>query len=395
VRPSYVLGGRGMEICPDESALKGYMARAVGASDFRGAPVLIDKFLDGATEIDVDVVADFDADGNGEAVVCGVMEHIEQAGVHSGDSTCTVPPYDLPQKTVDEIKRIAQALAKELRVCGLMNAQLASTEDGLFIIEVNPRASRTAPFVGKAKSVAWPSVAARAMLGRSLNEQGVTEVTDNGWYAVKEPVFPFAKFPGVDFALGPEMRSTGEVMGLDRSLPIALAKAKMGAGVELPLSGYVFLSVRDEDKPVIVSVARSLLSMGFGIYSTGGTADALAAQSLRVHKLQKITEGARPNVLDMLANDEIGLVINTPTRTGWATDEGKIRAMAVRLGVPMITTATGATAVAQAIQALRAGEWSVSALQDMAPDAPGTTTTGGAPGVVQTRPSAAGRAPCG
>lgn len=394
VRPSYVLGGRGMEICPDEPALREYMARAVGASEFRGAPVLIDKFLASAVEIDVDVVADFDSDGNGEAIVCGVMEHIEHAGIHSGDSTCTVPPYDLPRKTVDEIKRIARLLAKELRVCGLMNAQLAATEDGLFIIEVNPRASRTAPFVGKAKAVAWPSVAARAMLGDSLRAQGVIEVADNGWYAVKEPVFPFAKFPGVDFALGPEMRSTGEVMGLDRSLPIALAKAKMGAGIELPLSGNVFLSVRDEDKAVIVNVARSLLSMGFGVYSTGGTADALAAQSLRVNRLTKITEGARPNVLDMLANDEIGLVINTPTRTGWATDEGRIRAMAVRLGVPMITTASGATAVTQAIQALRAGEWTVSALQDMAPIDPkkneavrkvavvskmNATTTGGSP----------------
>ncbi|MCB9838476.1 MAG: carbamoyl-phosphate synthase large subunit [Phycisphaeraceae bacterium] len=396
VRPSYVLGGRGMEICSDEAALREYMAKAVGASEFRGAPVLIDKFLAHATEIDVDVVADFDASGQGEAVVCGVMEHIEHAGVHSGDSTCTVPPYDLPRRTVAEIKRIVTALAKELRVCGLMNAQLAATEDGLFIIEVNPRASRTAPFVGKAKGVAWPSVAARAMLGHSLREQGVAEVAETGWYAVKEPVFPFAKFPGVDFALGPEMRSTGEVMGLDRSLPIALAKAKMGAGVELPLSGNVFLSVRGDDKEAIVAVARSLLSMGFGVYSTSGTADALEAHSLRVRRLQKIDAGARPNVLDMLANDEIGLVINTPTKTGWATDEGKIRAMAVRLGIPMITTASGAVAATQAIQALHAGEWSVSALQDMAPatakkkdrhtDAgvvvmmtPGVTSTGGTP----------------
>jgi len=365
VRPSYVLGGRGMEICPDEAALRGYMARAVGASDLRGAPVLIDKFLPNAIEIDVDVVADFAPDGSGEAVVCGVMEHIEHAGVHSGDSTCTVPPYDLPKRTVNEIKAIARALAKELRVCGLMNVQMAATEEGLYIIEVNPRASRTAPFVGKAKGVAWPSAAARAMLGVSLREQGVVEVADTGWNAVKEPVFPFAKFPGVDFALGPEMRSTGEVMGLDRSLPIALAKAKMGAGVELPLEGNVFLSVRDEDKPAIIQVARSLLAMGFGVYSTGGTADLLASHSLRVNRLKKIAEGARPNVLDMLANDEIGLVINTPTRTGWATDEGKIRAMAVRLGVPMITTASGAQAATQAIEALRAGEWSVSALQDM------------------------------
>ncbi len=393
VRPSYVLGGRGMEICPDEDALRQYMARAVGASEFRGAPVLIDKFLASAIEIDVDVVADFDQGGNGQAVVCGVMEHIEHAGVHSGDSTCTVPPYDLPRRTVEEIKRIARLLAAELRVCGLMNMQLAATEDGLFIIEVNPRASRTAPFVGKAKGVAWPSVAARAMLGDSLGAQGVTEVADNGWNAVKEPVFPFAKFPGVDFALGPEMRSTGEVMGLDRSLPIALAKAKMGAGVELPLEGNVFLSVRDEDKGVIVGVARSLLAMGFGVYSTGGTADALAAQSLRVNRLLKITDGARPNVLDMLSSGEIGLVINTPTRTGWATDEGRIRAMAVRLGVPMITTSTGAIAVTQAIEALRAGEWSVSALQDMAAPATISENDPGA-AVVRTRLGTNGGAPC-
>jgi carbamoyl-phosphate synthase large subunit len=249
-----------------------------------------------------------------------------------------------------------------------MNVQVAVVDEEVYILEVNPRASRTAPFVGKAKGVAWPMAAARAMLGKSLGSQGVAERPDTGFSAVKEPVFPFAKFPGVDVALGPEMRSTGEVMGMDASLPIALAKAKMAAGVELPLSGNVFMSVREEDKASIVETARALKSMGFGVFTTVGTAAFLAKHSVRTVALKKVAEGARPNVLDMLQSGEIHLVINTPTRTGWATDEGRIRAMAVRMGVPMITTASGAKAAAAAIQALRAGDWSVAALQDYFPE---------------------------
>lgn len=370
VRPSYVLGGRGMEICPNERSMRRYMNAAVGASDLTNAPILVDKFIDGATEIDVDVAADFDADGNGRALVCGVMEHIEQAGVHSGDSSCVVPPWDLPDPVVQRIRDIARTLAKELRVCGLMNVQLAYSAGELFLIEVNPRASRTAPFVGKAKGVPWPRVAALAMLGHSLTDQGVEERPDSGSYAVKAPVFPFKKFTRTDFVLGPEMRSTGEVMGRDRSLPIALAKALMGAGIKLPTEGAVFLSVRDQDKPVAVEIARRLGAMGFRIYSTTGTADALESQSVKAHRLTKIVEGARPNVLDLMTSGELQLVINTPTTTGYATDEGKIRAAAVRLGVPMITTATGARALVSAIEALRAGDWSVSALQDTLPSAP-------------------------
>ncbi len=366
VRPSYVLGGRGMEICSNERTMRRYMNAAVGASDLTDAPVLVDKFLDGATEIDVDVVADFDADGNGRAVVCGVMEHIEQAGVHSGDSSCVIPPWSIPERTVERIREISRALAKELRVCGLMNVQLALRDDTISIIEVNPRASRTAPFVSKANGTPWPRVAALAMMGHSLDRQRIEAPGDVGTYAVKAPVFPFKKFSRTDFILGPEMRSTGEVMGRDASLPIALAKAMIAAGTELPLSGSVFLSVRDEDKQGAIDIARRLGSMGFALYSTGGTAEALAAQSISVHTLKKIVEGVRPNVLDLMTSGDIQLVINTPTQTGYATDEGKIRAAAVRLGVPMITTLTGARALVSAIEALKAGDWSVAALQPSA-----------------------------
>jgi len=372
VRPSYVLGGRGMEICPDEKAMRQYMARAVDVSDLANAPVLVDKFLSESIEVDVDVAADFlpdvpvddPAQEQRRALVCGVMEHIQQAGVHSGDSSCTIPTRSFSPRMLEQIRTIARDLARALRVSGLMNVQMAVKDDEIFIIEVNPRASRTAPFVSKAKGVAWPRVAALAMMGRTLAEQGVSERPDTGYHGVKVSVFPFGKFGGVDVVLGPEMRSTGEVMGIDRSLPIALAKAETAAGARLPLEGNVFLSVRDSDKPMIVDAARTLRSMGFGVVTTRGTARLLAQHSIRTTEVKKIGEGARPNVLDMLQNGQIQLVINTPTRTGWATDEGKIRAMALRLGVPMVTTATGALAAVQAIQGLRAGDVSPVALQD-------------------------------
>ncbi|MHC4976800.1 MAG: carbamoyl-phosphate synthase large subunit [Planctomycetota bacterium] len=368
VRPSYVLGGRGMEICHDERAMTRYMANAVNISEMADAPVLIDKFLANAIEVDVDVVADFDDDQNGRAVVCGVMEHIEHAGVHSGDSTCTIPPSSLSNKTIDTIRQIARELARALHVNGLMNLQLAVHDEEISIIEVNPRASRTAPFVSKAKGVAWPRVAASCMLGRSLDDQHIEERPDTGIYSVKAPVFPFKKFPHTDFVLGPEMRSTGEVMGVDASLPIAFAKALTSAGTTLPTDGNVFLSVRDADKQRLVPVARSLRAMGFTIYTTRGTAAFLEKNSIQAETLKKIEEGARPNVLDMLANGDIDLVINTPTRTGYDTDEGHIRATTVRLGIPMITTGSGAIAAVQAIEALRAGSWDVSALQDHHPE---------------------------
>ncbi|MCA9278280.1 MAG: carbamoyl-phosphate synthase large subunit [Phycisphaeraceae bacterium] len=371
VRPSYVLGGRGMEICSDQAALQHYITNALRASEREDAPILIDEFLDGATEVDVDVVADYREDQPnvpGTAIVCAVMEHIEHAGVHSGDSTCTIPAYSLPKRVTDRIRSIARDLAKELKVCGLMNVQMAVRDEEIYIIEVNPRASRTVPFVGKAKHVPYASVAAKVMMGRSLSEMGVQEVRAAHAYAVKAPVFPFNKFPGVDVVLGPEMRSTGEVMGIDQSLPIAYAKALMGAGVNLPLSGGVFVSVRESDRELIVDPVRSLLAMGFDVYTTKGTGRFLQQLSLRTKALEKIQTAVRPNVLDLMADKKIQLVINTPTRTGYKTDEGRIRAAAVRYGIPMLTTATAARAAVDAIQALRAGEWSVKPMQDHAND---------------------------
>ncbi|MEM0983055.1 MAG: carbamoyl-phosphate synthase large subunit [Planctomycetota bacterium] len=368
VRPSYVLGGRGMEICSDEKALVHYMTSALSVSDLDDAPVLIDKFLDGAVEIDVDVVADFTErnDESGTALVAAVMEHIEHAGVHSGDSTCSIPPWTLSKPLVDKLKATARQLAKALGVCGLMNVQLAVKDDEIYVIEVNPRASRTVPYVGKAKNVPWASIAARAMLGETLSTQGAHEVPDTGSYAVKAPVFPFQKFPGVDFVLGPEMRSTGEVMGVDVSLPTAYLKAMLAAGTDLPGEGGVFISVRREDKRDIVDAARALMAMGFEVFTTEGTGEELQRHGMKPTILQKIGTGARPNVIDLMTDSKIGLVINTPTRTGWKTDEGRIRSTAVRLGIPMLTTVPAANAAVRAIQARKAGDWQVASLQDLA-----------------------------
>ena len=375
VRPSYVLGGRGMEICSDEKSLRHFMSNAVDISDLDNAPVLIDQFLDHATECDVDVVADFipgiagstdrsGNDGTRQPLVCGVLEHIEQAGIHSGDSSCAFPPFSLRPQIVQRVKMIARSLAAELRVNGLMNVQMAIKDDRIFILEVNPRASRTAPFIGKAQHVPWPRLAAKVMMGKTLRELGASETDQIGAYAVKTSVFPFNKFPGVDVVLGPEMRSTGEVMGIDVSFPIAYAKGLLSSGVALPTKGGVFLSVRDSDQALIVDPARSLIAMGFKVYTTEGTGAALARFGMKPTILQKIGSGARPNVMDLMASGEINLVINTPTRTGWQTDEGKIRSTAVRLGVPMLTTTTAAAAAVKAIEALKSGEWRAGAMQD-------------------------------
>ena len=379
VRPSYVLGGRGMETCYDETALRRYMVAAVGASDLHNAPVLIDRFLGDAVEVDVDVVADFEPNEGSRAtmiecskapplaLVCGVMEHIEEAGVHSGDSTCTIPPYSLSPRIVERIKDQARRLAHRLRVRGLMNMQLAVKDEEIYILEVNPRASRTAPFVSKAKGVPWPHIAAKVMMGASLAELNIEEVADSGFFAVKQSVFPFSKFPGVDVILGPEMRSTGEVMGADRSLPLAFAKACMAAGLDLPSEGTVFLSVRNEDKAHAVELARGLRSMDFRVLVTSGTFEYLKEFGVEVESLPKISEGLRPNILDLIADDDVHLILNTATRKGADTDEGRIRAEAVRSGIPMITTIPGARAAIQAITGLRAGDWNVAATQDYFP----------------------------
>jgi len=381
VRPSYVLGGRGMETCFDEEQLVYYMKSAVDVSELADAPVLIDKFLSEAIEVDIDVVGDFDAAG-GQALVCGVMEHIEEAGIHSGDSACAIPPYSLPAETIDRLVEQSKRMAKALKVRGLMNIQYAITRPGtvsdrheIFVLEVNPRASRTVPFVSKATGVSWARIAAKVMAGCKLADLNIAENYLPDHTSVKESVFPFSKFPGVDVILGPEMRSTGECMGADDDWPVAFAKSQMSANSPLPTEGNVFLSVRDSDKPHMVDVARQLLEMGFTVYSTGGTRQHLVDHGVETKALRKIQEGGRPNALDLIKNHELALIINTPTRKGMRTDEGKLRATAVRYGVPMITTAAGASAAAHAIAALRHGDWSVKALQDYYP----TYLTGAAP----------------
>ncbi|MGH7131845.1 MAG: carbamoyl-phosphate synthase large subunit, partial [Phycisphaerales bacterium] len=381
VRPSYVLGGRGMEICSDERSLNSYMTNAALISDLDDAPVLIDRFLDDATEVDVDVIADYlptylepglfpDARSR-RSVVCGVMEHIEQAGIHSGDSSCTIPPWSLKPTMVERIKQIGHDLAKALSVNGLMNLQLAIKGDEIYILEVNPRASRTVPFVGKAKHRAFPQLAARVMMGKTLDQLGVQDLPDNGSFAVKVSVFPFSKFPGVDVVLGPEMRSTGEVMGIDQSFPVAFAKGQMAGGLHLPTKGSVYLSVRESDRPAALELANQLREMEFQISTSSGLGGFLAQHGVATTILPKLDAGVRPNVIDAMTDGKVQLVLNTPTRTGWQTDEGKIRSAAVRLGIPMITTIAGAMAAVKAIRALRAGDWGVAPLQDFAARAAG------------------------
>jgi carbamoyl-phosphate synthase large subunit len=362
VRPSFVLGGRAMEIVSDEAQLNFYMTYAVEASG--DSPILIDKFLDAATEVDVDCLADFEADGSrGEGIIIGVMEHIEEAGIHSGDSACALPPYSLSKQIVARLKEQTRAMAKALRVRGLMNVQYAIKDGEIYVIEVNPRASRTVPFVGKATGVPWAKIAAKVMAGQSLAELGVTEQPDPAHTSVKESVFPFAKFPGVDVILGPEMRSTGEVMGIDRDFPMAFAKSQLAAGTMLPTKGTVFISVRDGDKGGIVPVAKMLADAGFEILSTSGTYAVLAKHDIPATRISKLAEG-RPNIKDYIKDGKVNLIINTPTRKGPQTDEGKIRALAVLNKVPIVTTLTGANACARAIQAMQANDWGVRPLQD-------------------------------
>jgi carbamoyl-phosphate synthase large subunit len=374
VRPSYVLGGRGMETCFTQEQLIFYMKTAVDVSELANAPVLIDRFLSEAVEVDVDVVADHGGDGaEPTSMICGVMEHIEEAGVHSGDSACAIPPHSLPDDVIETLISHSRRLAEALKVCGLMNVQYAITRPGklsdqhhIYVLEVNPRASRTVPFVSKATGVSWARTAAKTMAGYRLADLEVGENLNPAHTSVKESVFPFSKFPGVDVILGPEMRSTGEVMGIDAEFPLAFAKSQMGASVFLPNEGNVFLSVRESDKVHVVELAGQLLDMGFTVYSTGGTFSYLAEKGVQVQRLKKISEG-RPNAVDMITNGEIHLVLNTPTQKGATSDEGKLRATAVRFNVPMITTTTGAAAAVQAIAAQRAGQWSVRALQDYYP----------------------------
>jgi carbamoyl-phosphate synthase large subunit len=366
VRPSYVLGGRAMEIVYDEDALTRYMAQAVEASPEK--PVLIDDFLESAIEVDVDALSD-----GTRTIVGGVMQHIEQAGIHSGDSACVLPPFSLPATIVDEIRRQTRELARELCVKGLMNIQFAiqlgsnGAEDApdprIYVLEVNPRASRTAPFVSKATGVPLARYASLVMAGKTLDELGLVEEVTPRYFSCKESVLPFNKFPGVDILLGPEMRSTGEVMGIDDDFAMAFAKSMLAAYTPLPLSGSLFISVNDRHKDQVVAVARKFHQLGYTIYSTRGTGMALREGGVPVEIIPKIQEG-RPNVLDLMKNSEIQLIINTPSGRGYHTDEGKIRATAVALGVTCITTLEAGEAAAGACQALRAQPMTVKALQD-------------------------------
>jgi len=357
VRPSFVLGGRAMEIVYDEPALSKFVAEAFEASP--NHPVLIDKFLEDAREVDVDAVCD-----GVRTIVGGVMEHIEEAGIHSGDSACAIPPFTLDPATVLELKRQTYALADALGVRGLMNIQFAVKDGEIYVLEVNPRASRTVPFVSKATGLNLARVAARVMVGQSLEQQGITTEVVPKYVSVKESVFPFAKFPGVDIVLGPEMRSTGEVMGIDTTFAAAFAKSQMAASCRLPESGTVFVSVAARDRQAVVPVAARLASMGYALMGTSGTAAALATHGIVVEPVRKIAEG-RPNLLDHLANGRIALVVNTPSGKGARTDEGRIRAAAVSHGVPCITTIAGAKAAVAALERLRQGPLSVYALQDL------------------------------
>ncbi len=364
VRPSYVLGGRAMVICYDTESVRRYMTEAVNASPDR--PVLIDKFLEDAIEVDVDAISD-----GVTTVVGGVMEHIEEAGVHSGDSACVLPPYSLPANVVAEIKQATHALAKALQVCGLMNIQFAVKHDGgnyeVYILEVNPRASRTSPFVSKATNVSLAKLAAKVMVGKTLRELGLTEEVMPKHISVKESVFPFNRFAGVDIILGPEMKSTGEVMGLDAELPIAFAKSQIAAGARLPTKGTVFISLAGRDKENLVPAAQKLKALGFGIVCTSGTARVFREAGIEVEVVRKLQEG-RPNLLDKMANKEIQFVFNTPSGKGARTDEGKIRAAAVLNGISCVTTLPGCLAVVQALEAIQKNPAPrVKALQDWAP----------------------------
>jgi carbamoyl-phosphate synthase large subunit len=363
VRPSFVLGGRAMEICYDDSQFERFVAEAFVVA--QGQPVLIDRFLEDATEVDVDCLSD------GENVmVMGVMEHIEEAGVHSGDSACVIPPYSLPRPVEDEIREATRQMARELKVIGLMNVQFAvKKEDGkhqVYVLEVNPRASRTVPFVAKATGVPIAKLAAKVMAGMTLPELGITSEPIPSRVSIKESVFPFRKFIGVDIVLGPEMKSTGEVMGISDRFSLAFAKSQIAAGTILPKVGTIFVSVMERHRPQIVPLAKRLSKLGFKLLATQGTAKELEQNGIPVERVKKIAEG-RPNLLDYLNDARVQLVINTPSGKGARTDEGRIRASAVQHGVPCITTMPAVEAVVVAMEALQSEIMTVEALQDRFP----------------------------
>ena len=369
VRPSYVLGGRAMVIAYDLKTVNEYVAQAaqIGGGSDPKRPILIDKFLEDATEVDVDALADGE-----DVVIGGIMEHIEEAGIHSGDSSCVLPPVTLKPAVLEHIRDYTSRLARALNVVGLMNVQYAIQRDTVYVLEVNPRASRTVPYVSKATGVPLAKVAARLMTGRKLRElnlpvvqsDGVKELSVREFYAVKSPVFPFNKFRGVDTILGPEMRSTGEVMGISSSFGLAFAKAQLAAGARLPLAGTVFMSVNDRDKRQVSSLARELITAGLRIVATRGTAAVLREAGIEAESVYKVNEG-RPNIVDLIKTQKVDLVINTPLGRESFYDEKSIRRAAIRYNVPCITTLSAANAAARGINAMRGHALDVAPLQDL------------------------------
>ena len=363
VRPSYVLGGRAMEIVHEQRDLERYMREAVKVSN--DSPVLLDRFLNDAIEVDVDAISD-----GSEVLIGGIMEHIEQAGVHSGDSACSLPPHSLPPDIVRQMREQTVAMAKELNVVGLMNVQFAIQFDAagkgtVYVLEVNPRASRTVPYVSKATGRPLAKIAARCMVGQTLAAQGVGGEIVPPYYSVKEAVFPFIKFPGVDTILGPEMKSTGEVMGVGESFGEAFVKSQLAAGVKLPSSGRAFISVKNADKARVIEVSKMLAELGFELVATRGTAAALAAAGLEVRTVNKVAEG-RPHVVDMMVNDEIQIVVNTVEEKRAAIqDSYQIRRAALVDQIPTYTTIAGARAAAIGMRVMRGlTPYSIQSLHD-------------------------------
>ena len=357
VRPSYVLGGRGMAIVFDAGALDRYMTGAVDVSHHR--PVLIDRFLEDAFEFDVDAVAD----AGGAVVIGGIMEHIEEAGIHSGDSSCVVPAVMVAERHLGTIRDYTRRIGRALKVVGLMNIQYAIKDDTVYVLEVNPRSSRTVPYISKATGVPLAKMAARVAAGRSLADLDLVDDLDVQGVFVKSPIFPFARFPGVDTILGPEMKSTGEVMGGAENFGVAFGKAMMGAGQRLPEQGRVFISVNNSDKPTVLPIARDLAQLGFTLAASRGTAAFLRVHGIEVEVIYKVNEG-RPNVADQIVNRKIDLVINTPLGRDSFFDDRAVRRAATMTQVPCITTLTGALAAVSAIKALRSQVLTVRSLQD-------------------------------
>ncbi len=356
VRPSYVLGGRAMEIVYDDQELVNFMAKAVEVCP--GAPILVDKFLEDAIEVDVDAVSDGQS-----CVIAGILEHIEEAGIHSGDSAMVFPPHSLPEAVIKKIKKNTYVLAKELKVKGLLNIQYAIRNGVIYVLEVNPRASRTVPFISKATGIPWAKIATRVMLGKTLKQMGVTKEVDFPYVAVKESVFPFVRFPGVDAILGPEMKSTGEVMGIDSTFGLAFAKSQLAAGQKLPLKGSVLITVKDADKAKTIPIAKKLATLGFKLFATSGTAKILQENRLKVKTVFKIHE-SRPNIVDLIKNQEVNLIINTPMGKLTKKDETVIRSTAILYDIPLVTTIAGAQATASGIEALIDKKLDVKSLQE-------------------------------